>query len=129
MKRTYPHAHLIGCSTAGEIYGTQVSDDSLVITAVHFEHTRLQAAQRTIGDAESSFQAGAHLAESLEQEGLVHVFVLSDGLKVNGSELVDGPTSRLPGGVTVTGGLAGDGERFTQTFVILDGFRRAVPSP
>jgi hypothetical protein len=121
VKQAYPHAHLIGCSTAGEIYGTQVSDDSLVITAVHFEHTRLQAAQRTIGDTESSFQAGAHLAESLEQEGLVHVFVLSDGLKVNGSELVHGLTSRLPSGVTVTGGLAGDGERFTQTLVILDG--------
>jgi hypothetical protein len=121
VRQTYPHAHLIGCSTAGEIYGTQVSDDSLVITAVHFEHTRLQAAQRTIGDAESSFQVGADLADLLEREGLVHVFVLSEGLKVNGSELVHGLTSRLPSGVNVTGGLAGDGERFTQTFVISDG--------
>jgi hypothetical protein len=30
IKNTYPGAHILGCSTAGEIAGTQVSDDSLV---------------------------------------------------------------------------------------------------
>jgi hypothetical protein len=120
VKRAYPHAHLLGCSTAGEIYGTQVSDDSLVVTAIHFEHTQLQGARRIISGVESSFQAGERLARSLEQQGLVHVFVLSDGLQINGSELVHGLTSQLPEDVTVTGGLAGDGERFAQTLVVWD---------
>jgi hypothetical protein len=50
----------------------------------------------------------------------VHVFVLSDGLQVNGSELVAGLTGRLPKHVTVTGGLSGDGGRFAETLVFWD---------
>jgi len=41
----YPKATIFGCSTAGEIAGAQVFDDSLVITAVLFEHTKLQFAK------------------------------------------------------------------------------------
>jgi hypothetical protein len=41
-------------------------------------------------------------------------------LKVNGSEFVRGLTQRLPEGVTVTGGMAGDGARFEKTFVFLN---------
>jgi hypothetical protein len=68
-----------------------------------------------------SFQAGEKLAAALDHNDLVHVFVISDGLKVNGSELVKGLTKNLPPNVAVTGGLAGDGPRFQQTLVCLDG--------
>jgi hypothetical protein len=121
IKRAYPNALLFGCSTSGEICGTQVFDDSLVVTAVHFEHTRLQDTHIKISDVGGSFQAGERLAQSLDKEGLVHVFVLSDGLTVNGSELVAGLTKRLPAHVTVTGGLSGDGARFQETLVFRDG--------
>jgi len=57
----------------------------------------------------------------LDRHALRSVFVLSDGLNVNGSELVKGLNSRLPGNVVVTGGLAGDGDRFRRTWVIQDG--------
>jgi len=33
VKTMYPQAHILGCSTAGEICGTQVSDNALVTTA------------------------------------------------------------------------------------------------
>ena len=42
IREHYPHAHLLGCSTAGEIEGTHVLDNSLVATAVRFEHTELK---------------------------------------------------------------------------------------
>jgi len=118
VKSRHPEAHLIGCSTAGEICGAQVSDDSLVTTAVSFQHTRIEGAQVRLSELGDSFQAGERLAESLDPEGLVHVLVLSDGLGVNGSHLVSGLTKHLPDRVTVTGGLAGDGERFQETFVM-----------
>jgi hypothetical protein len=50
--------------------------------------------------------------------GLKHVFVLSDGLNVNGTALVQGIRSTLPKDVNVTGGLAGDGADFKSTWVI-----------
>ena len=31
IRSIYPGAHVFGCSTAGEIYGTQVLDETLVI--------------------------------------------------------------------------------------------------
>jgi hypothetical protein len=121
IKKAYPKAHLFGCSTAGEIYGAQVSDDSLVITAVSFEHTQLKGAKTKITDIEKSFEAGEELAQSLDKEGLTHILVLSDGLKINGSDLVRGLKEHLPENVAVTGGLSGDGGRFEETLVIWDG--------
>ncbi len=121
IKRAYPEAHLWGCSTAGEIYGAEVSDDSLVATAVNFEYTTIKSSQIKIDQMEGSLNAGEQLAQSLDKDGLVHVLVLSDGLQINGSELVSGLVKHLPSGVAVTGGLSGDGGRFEETFVIRDG--------
>jgi hypothetical protein len=121
IKNVYPNAHLFGCSTAGEIYGTEVSDETLVATAIAFEHTKLHGASLRLEEAGGSFDAGERLAKSLPHESLVHVLVISDGQNVNGSELVDGLTSHLPSNVTLTGGLAGDGDRFQETLVLWDG--------
>ena len=131
IRKDYPAAHIFGCSTAGEICGTQVSDDSLVVTAVHFEHTQFRSVQVDLKDTPDSFQAGERIAAALPHsiadaatgapQKLAHVLVLSDGLKVNGSDFVAGVMKHLPEGVALTGGLAGDGGRFGETLVFKDG--------
>jgi hypothetical protein len=130
VRKWYPAAHVVGCSTAGEICGTRVFDDSLAVTAVNFEHTQIKGTRVKLGEGEQSFEAGKRLAKAIplsvtapgsrENQKLSHVLVFSDGLKVNGSELVEGLTAQLPDGVTVTGGMAGDGARFTETLVFWD---------
>lgn len=120
LKSAYPRAHSLGCSTAGEICGTQVTDDSLVATAIHFEHTSIAGCQIRFTEVRDSFHAGESLAKRLDPLGLVHILVLSDGLTVNGSDLVRGLKKYLPGWVTVTGGLAGDGDRFEETLTFWD---------
>ena len=50
---------------------------------------------------------------------------MSDGLNVNGSQLTKGISDALFGGVIVTGGLAGDDDRFEQTWVVVDGEPKA----
>jgi len=121
IRTAYPAAHYLGCSTAGEIYGTEVTDETLVATAIAFEHTRVQGRSLNLSSVRNSLQAGEQLAKSLPCEDLIHVLVLSDGQNVNGSELVAGLTQHLPVGVTLTGGLAGDGDRFKETLVMWDG--------
>jgi len=121
IARAYPDAHRLGCSTAGEICGTEVTDDTLVATALNFERTALRGASLKLSDVKDSYQAGKQLANSLPHESLVHVLVISDGQNVNGSELVAGLTEHLPSSVTLTGGLAGDGDRFQETLVLWDG--------
>ena len=130
IRRDYPAAHIFGCSTAGEICGTQVSDDSLVVTAVQFDHTQFRNAEINLSQTPDSFAAGGEIAQKLPrsvrdaatgaEEKLAHVLVLSDGLKVNGSELVSGLVKHLPADVTLTGGLAGDGTRMSETLVFRD---------
>lgn len=130
LKKTYPAACIVGCSTAGEICGTEVLDDSLTATAIRLEHSRIKGISARLGNFEDAFQAGEFLARTLPpslpaagsnaQENLVHVLVFSDGLRVNGSELVRGLLKHLPAGITVTGGLAGDGARFQETLVCWD---------
>jgi hypothetical protein len=117
----YPGAHTFGCSTAGEIFDTSVTDESLVVTAICFERSRCRGAKVRISGLEESFAVGRELAAQLDPVGLVHVLVFSEGLHVNGSELVKGLEEQLPTGVSVTGGLSGDGDRFRETLICWDG--------
>jgi hypothetical protein len=116
----YPKAQFLGCSTAGEICGTSVLDDSLCLTAIQFNKTAIQGTSVKINDPLDSFSAGKKLAQFFKTKDLAHIFVLSDGQNVNGSELVNGMTKHLPETVSITGGLAGDGSRFQETFVLWD---------
>lgn len=116
-----PGTLVAGCSTAGEIAGTRVNDHSLSIAIVEFASTGLRSAFAPCGPDDDSFAAGATLGDQLEEVDLAGVLILSDGLHVNGSELVRGITSRVGPDVPVTGGLAGDGDRFERTWVLIDG--------
>lgn len=122
LRQACPAALITGCSTAGEIFGTEVHDDSIVITAVCFAATRVHLVCSTLTETAQSRLAGANLSDQLLGErnhlALRHVLVLSDGLQVNGSELVQGLRDCLPQGVNTTGGLAGDGAVFGSTVVM-----------
>jgi hypothetical protein len=120
VRSWYPDSHIVSTSTAGEIAQTEVSDDALVLTAIQFDDTPLHFSQAYIEDASQSEEIGKQLARDLPKEGLTHVMIFSDGLFVNGTPLVTGLLSELPKEVSVTGGLAGDGPRFTITHVGLD---------
>ena len=123
--RAFPKAYIAGCSTAGEICREHVFDDTLVVTALELERSRVECVSIDLPDADSSTVAGRTLAIQLAQlsrnEDLRHIIVLSEGLHVNGSDLVRAFRDHLPPNVAVTGGLSGDGARFEQTLVVADG--------
>lgn len=114
----YPQSHILGCSTAGEIFGTDITDHHLSVAVARFEATPLRTASAPLRSPSHSFEAGREVAHTLLTPDLRAVLVLSDGLKVNGSELVRGLNSVLPGSVVITGGLAGDGAKFQRTWVL-----------
>jgi len=119
LARAYPRALLAGCSTAGEICGDTVVEAGLVGTAIRFEGTEVDGSLVEMGDGpEASREAGEALGRALARPGLVHVLVFAEGLRVNGSALVRGLASTLPTGVTVSGGLSADGERFGATRLV-----------
>ena len=121
LRAAYPAARICGCTTSGEVLGNQVHDDSVVVTAVSFDHTDIEIARVEIEDPSLSFEAGRELANRLPQAGLRHVFVLGDGLRTVKSPLVAGMTSVIAAGVTLSGGFASDKIRFHKTHVWCDG--------
>lgn len=118
IRKEYPQAIITGCSTSGEINGVNVNDNSLVATAVKFNKTKIKYHKVKISDFTNSTLAGEELVKNLIEDDIKHLFILSEGLQVNGTELVEGIRNKLPEGVNATGGLAGDGDKFEKTLVI-----------
>ncbi|MCL9683621.1 FIST signal transduction protein [Legionella maioricensis] len=120
----YTNSKVIGCSTAGEICDNYIYDESLSVAVVKFVHTDLKIAQSTVNNIDDSRLAGESISHQLKADDLCSIFVLSDGLNVNGSELVKGLNTALTdenADVIITGGLAGDGSDFKKTWVIING--------
>jgi hypothetical protein len=120
MRARFPKAHILGCSSGGQILNDDVTDDEIAGAALRFEHTKLRLASEGAPAADCSRACGKAIGHALAADDLAGIFVLSDGLHVNGSELVAGMTEAVGGKVPVTGGLAGDGARFQETLVGAD---------
>ncbi len=118
LKEKFPETVFIGGTTAGEICGTTVNDGTLVATLIEFEKSTISYVSEPISKASDSFLTGQNLVEKLPKEDLKHVFVISEGLTINGSELVNGMRSKTPRMVRITGGLAADGPNFSETYTI-----------
>jgi hypothetical protein len=117
LRAALPDAAIIGCSTAGEISNDGVADGSCVITAVNFSGTRIRAATSPLRGMEDSMAAGARIGGELAATDLRALMVFGPGVQINGSALVDGIASKV-GTATITGGLAGDGGAFAQTWTL-----------
>jgi hypothetical protein len=94
-----------------------VTDDEIAAVAIGFDATKVRIACEPARSPQSSRACGDAIGRALAAPDLVGIFVLSDGLNVNGSELVAGITGAVGERVSVTGGLAGDGADFCETLV------------
>jgi hypothetical protein len=124
LRSQYPNAHIVGCSTSGNIADTVVDEGSIVVTAIQFERATVAVAHRQIQTPQDSSAIGKSLVQELKQHGnLRHVLILSEGLNVNGSSLATGANEALEdsSSIPITGGLAGDGALFKQTVTLCNG--------
>lgn len=124
LKAQYPNADIIIASTAGEIIDDMVYDNTLAVTAIDLEKSKTRSSVLSLSATRSSYETGKELMQQLSADDLSYVFVISDGTKINGSELVSGFNADNTRHIPVTGGLAGDGARFQATVTGLN----AAPS-
>ena len=118
LRKKFLKSDIVSVSTSGNIMGLEVSDNSLVASLLYFGKTKVKTTMTNISSLESSREAGLILGSLLQDAQLQHVMVFSEGIKVNGSELVSGLNEVIQ--VPVTGGLAGDAARFETTLVGLN---------
>lgn len=121
LQAAYPTSKVIGCSTAGEIFGSVISENSISVAVMRFEHTKIAVTCAKVAVAADSLRAGEEIAKKLNKPDLCGVFILSDGMHVNGTSLVKNINAGLSPNVIVTGGLAGDGDRFKRTWTLCNG--------
>lgn len=120
LRAMFPAAHIMGCSTGGQISNNDIGDNEVIAAAIKFDATSVRLCKYSVEGASQSRSCGEALGLALGADDLAGVFVLSDGLNVNGSELVAGITTLIGPNVPLTGGLAGDGSQFAQTLVGAD---------
>jgi hypothetical protein len=118
IEQAFPRAQRAGCSTAGEITAKGVEDGTLVVTALHFERTTLAQVSTVLSGMNDSFAAGKRLASFLPVAGLRAILIFGQGVQINGSAVLSGMTEVVGAKVPITGGLAGDGGAFAQTWVL-----------
>ena len=118
LHRFFPSAHIAGVSTAGNISGTDITDDSISICTVSFDRANVKLFKVNPKDGQETKQLVAELMEKIKTPDLRHLFVITGGLAVDGTKLSEGLCAI---DTPVTGGLAGDGPRFIRTGVMADG--------
>jgi hypothetical protein len=120
LTAAFPAARRLAISTAGEINSQGVSEESAVVNAIRFERSAFKLAASDITCMEDSADVGRRLAAQLQAPDLRAVVLFSQGVAVNGSELIAGVVSVLGKNIPLTGGLAGDYGAFAQTWTLLD---------
>lgn len=123
LRKLYPRSKMLGCSSAGEIAGPFILDHSISVAILQFEKSEIKVTHKQVASANDSYGAGEYIASILNQDNLRGIFVLSDGLNVNGSELVKGLNTNTvqKNNLIITGGLAADGNDFKRTWTVFNG--------
>jgi hypothetical protein len=116
---TFPKATVVGSSTSGEIYGSEIFHDSISVSVMHFSKSSFKVIVKDISE-HNSFDVGKDIVSDLPKENLKSIFLLANVLNVNGSELTKGLSTDIPTSCVITGGLAGDGVEFNKTWILLN---------
>lgn len=111
---------VVGCSTAGEIGDRGVESKTMIATAIRFDDPSIRTTLMKLDGSGDSQACGRRLGDSLKKADLKAVFIIGQGLNINGSALIKGVKESVGENIVITGGLAGDDGAFQKTFVVHD---------
>ena len=115
--KQYKNAQIIGASSAGNVLGAKVSDKDVVATAISLDKGYIKTSIIDFTQEDDFNSISQNLVANLPDEDLKSIFIISDGLNMNGTALAHNVNKMKPN-TLITGGLAGDDARFEKTLVI-----------
>lgn len=118
IRTIFKDGHIVFGSSSGDITAQSVDDETITITAIEFERSRYDIKTVNVLNSNSaidSFDVGKKLIEQFPKENLKHVFVVSEGSFINGSQLTSGMNAATDDNLLITGALCGDAARFEKT--------------
>lgn len=117
LKKEYPNASIVLCSTSGQIANNRIIRENIVATAIEFEKTSVKIAKYNLLQEKSLANLGTLLKKEIVTEDLTAIMVLSEGTHVNGTELVNELAQITDSKTPIFGGIAGDARNFQKTIV------------
>jgi hypothetical protein len=120
LRAAYPDAHLIGGSATATILGGELDRQSVVASTISFAGTRVEVAQWEGVTRVQSRACGEAIGRKLAAPDLAGVFVLGDGMGVDGSGLTAGLNHVLAGACLITGGMTSDPCDYTEALAGAD---------
>lgn len=120
LKTRFPNTPLVYCSTAGEINRNLINDNTAQCSLLQFDATQVKFNIGNLSDYTNSFELGKAMAKKIDTKQLKHVLIFVDGQLINGDDLLSGIQVETQKEVLISGGVAGDGARFTKTLVGLN---------
>ena len=116
----FPKAQIVGCSTAGNIRGAKVSSNDINVLAIQLKSSWIEAMKIDLETTESHENIILMALKDFPRDQLKHCLVISDGLDINAAELAQYLSLEMSD-ISITGGLAGDSDRFKRTGVMFNG--------
>ncbi len=120
LKKRYPNASIVICSTSGQIANSGLVEHKLVVTALAFEKTAIKTVQADIQLDSDIHSLGNTIKAELFSHDLKSILVISEGSFVNGTELINELIEQTEKSIPIFGGLAGDEYHFEKTIVGLN---------
>ncbi len=121
ITKNFPLAKKMGCSGSGQVKQSEIEDEGIILTGLKFDKTEIEISSITQIKDRNSEVIGEELGRKFKKQGLKGLYLLSDGLAVNGTALIKGLKNILGEDLNLSGGLAGDGSNFKSTYVLVDG--------
>lgn len=120
LKGLYPNAHIVICSTSGQISNNQLVENDVVATAIELEKTEIKVSEVDIVLNSDIQVLGQTIKDNLLSTDLKSILIISEGSHVNGTELINELITQTNESIPIFGGLAGDEYNFEKTIVGLN---------
>ena len=90
INERFSDSFVVGCSTGTNITGKKTFDSGISGIAMGCDNSTIRHSCARIEDSIQSYELGAKIGLDLDADDLVAVFVMCDGLFINGSEIIKG---------------------------------------
>jgi hypothetical protein len=120
IRNLYPEAQIVICSSSGQISDANLIENNIIATALEFEKTTIKVSEIDILKNANIQDLGDVIKDSLFNDDLKSILILSEGSFINGTELINELIKQTKGAVPIFGGLAGDGYKFEKTIIGLN---------
>ncbi len=120
LRNRFPKTPFIYCSTAGEINRNLINEETAQCSLVQFDKTMVKINIDNVVGYKNSFELGKAMVKRIDMDQLKHILIFVDGQIVNSDDLLSGMQVETQKDVLISGGVSGDGNRFTKTLVGLN---------